>query len=56
MKTTRVAIGGRIPHELSRRGRTLAKKRKLALNAFLIVALTHAVGGLRHPTPSEPSR
>jgi len=56
MKRTRVQIVGRIPRDLSRRVRTLAKKRKVTLNAFLVDALTQAVGGVRPPTSSESSR
>ena len=56
MKSIRVQIVGRIPAELSRRVRARAKRRKLTLNAFLIDALTHAVGGGRPARVSEPSR
>jgi len=56
MKHTRVQIVGRIPTELSRRVRALAKKRRLTLNAILIEALTVAVSGPRAEVTSEPPR
>ena len=56
MKSPRVQIVGRISGDLNRRVRAMAKRRKLTLNAFLIDALTQAVGGVRPPRPSEPSR
>ena len=56
MKSTRVQIVGRIPAELSRRVRAMAKRRKVTLNQLVIDALTQAVGGVRPPRPSEPSR
>ena len=56
MKSLRIQIVGRIPAELSRRVRARAKRRKLTLNAFLIDALTQAVGGVRPARVSEPSR
>ena len=56
MKPTRVQIVGRIPSDLSRRVRALAKKRKLTLNALLMEALTVAVGGPRSEATSEDSR
>ena len=56
MNRIRVQIVGRIPAALSRRVRARATQRKLTLNAFLIDALTQAVGGLRPSRVSEPSR
>ena len=56
MNRIRVQIVGRIPAALSRRVRARAKQRKLTLNAFLIDALTQAVGGVRPSRVSEPSR
>ena len=55
-KTTRVQIVGRIPGDLSRRVRALAKRRKLTLNAVLIEALTVAVGETRVDAASPSSR
>ena len=43
----RIQIVGRLPVELSRRVRVAAKRRKVSLNAFLIEALTQAVGARR---------
>ena len=43
----RVQIVGRLPVELNRRVRAAAKRRKVSLNAFLIEALTHALGPRR---------
>ncbi len=43
----RVQIVGRIPSELSRRVRAVAKRRTVSLNEFLIDALTQAVSGTR---------
>jgi predicted HicB family RNase H-like nuclease len=56
MKIPRVQIVGRIPSDLSRRVRALAKRRKVTLNALLIEALTIAVGGTRLEATSEPPR
>jgi predicted HicB family RNase H-like nuclease len=56
MKIPRVQIVGRIPSDLSRRVRALAKRRKVTLNALLIEALTIAVGGPRLEATSEPPR
>jgi predicted HicB family RNase H-like nuclease len=56
MKTTRVPIVGRIPSDLSRRVRALAKKRKVTVNALLIDALTVAVGGPWAETTSDEPR
>ena len=56
MKSPRVQIVGRIPGDLSRRVRALAKRRKVTLNALLIDALTVAVGGPRREATSEPPR
>jgi len=44
-KPPRVQIVGRIPRDLSRRVRAIAKRRKMTLNALLIEALTVAVDG-----------
>ena len=54
MKNARVQIVGRIPGELSRRVRALAKRRTLTLNALLIEALTQAGGGPRQAKAGEP--
>ena len=56
MKSPRIQIVGRIPGDLNRRVRAMAKRRKLTLNAVLIEALTQVVSGVRPPRPSEPSR
>jgi predicted HicB family RNase H-like nuclease len=48
MKTARIQIVGRLPGDLNRGVRAAAKRRKISLNAFLIDALTQAVGA---PTP-----
>ena len=56
MKSTRVQIVGRIPGDLSRRVRALAKRRTLTLNAWLIEALTVAVGGRHSQAKSEQPR
>jgi predicted HicB family RNase H-like nuclease len=48
MKIARIQIVGRLPEDLNRRVRATAKRRKVSLNAFLIEALTQAVGA---PTP-----
>ena len=49
----RVQIVGRLPVELNRHVRTAAKRRKVSLNAFLIDALTQAVGSRRVPASKE---
>jgi predicted HicB family RNase H-like nuclease len=49
----RVQIVGRLPVELNRRVRAAAKRRKVSLNAFLIEALTQAVGSRRVAEPKE---
>lgn len=56
MKTTRVQLVSRIPAELSRRVRAVAKRRNVTLNALLIEALTVAVGGPRAEAKSELPR
>lgn len=45
--TGRIQIVGRLPVALNRRVRAAAKRRKVSLNAFLIEALTHALGSRR---------
>ena len=50
----RIQIVGRLPVELSRRIRAAAKQRKMSLNAFLIEALTQALGARRVAEPKEP--
>ena len=47
----RVQIVGRLPVELNRRVRVAAKRRKVSLNAFLIDALTQALGPRRVAEP-----
>jgi len=49
--TGRVQIVGRLPVELSRRVRVAATRRKVSLNAFLIEALTQALGSRRVAQP-----
>ncbi len=56
MKTTRVQIVGRIPADLNRRVRAVAKRRTLTVNALLIEALTAAVGGPRAAAKSAEPR
>ena len=56
MKITRVQIVGRIPTALSRRVRAMAKRQKVSLNAWLIEALTHAVGTPRRVVKAEEPR
>ena len=51
MKLARIQIVGRLPEDLNQRVRAAAKRRKVSLNAFLIDALTHAVG-----TPTPPRK
>jgi len=51
--TRRVQIVGRLPVELSRRVRAAATQQKVSLNAYLIHALTDAVGQRRRPVTSE---
>ena len=43
----RIQIVGRLPLELNRRVRAAAKQRQVSLNAFLIAALTQALGPRR---------
>jgi predicted HicB family RNase H-like nuclease len=43
----RIQIVGRLPVALNRRVRAAAKRRKVSLNAFLIEALTQALGPRR---------
>jgi predicted HicB family RNase H-like nuclease len=50
---SRIQIVGRLPVELSRRVRAAATKRKVSLNAFLIDALTQALGSRRVPESKE---
>jgi hypothetical protein len=50
----RVQIVGRLPVELNRRVRAVAKKRKVSLNAFLIQALTQALGLRQVAASKEP--
>ena len=47
----RIQIVGRLPVDLNRRVRAVAKRRNVSLNAFLIEALTRAVG-----SPSAPDK
>lgn len=49
----RIQIVGRLPVELNRRVRAAAKRQKVSLNAFLIDALTQALGPRRHAEPKE---
>jgi predicted HicB family RNase H-like nuclease len=44
---TRVQIVGRLPVALNRRVRAAANRQKVSLNAFLIEALTQALGSRR---------
>ena len=53
MKSTRLQIVGRIPPELSRRVRAMAKRQQVSLTALLIEALTHAVGTPRRVVKAE---
>jgi predicted HicB family RNase H-like nuclease len=50
----RVQIVGRLPVELNRRVRAVAKKRQVSLNAFLIEALTQALGLRQVAASKEP--
>jgi HicB family len=50
----RIQIVGRLPVELNRRVRATAKKRKVSLNAFVIDALTQALGPRRVAAMKEP--
>jgi hypothetical protein len=50
----RIQIVGRLPVALNRRVRAAAKRRKLSVNAFLIEALTHALGSRRVADSKEP--
>ena len=52
----RVQIVGRIPAKLSRRVRGVAKRQQISLNAFLIDALTQAVGWPRRAVKPEESQ
>jgi predicted HicB family RNase H-like nuclease len=47
----RIQIVGRLPVDLNRRVRAAAKRRKVSLNAFLINALTQALGARRVAAP-----
>lgn len=49
----RIQIVGRLPVELSRRVRAAAKRRKVSVNAFLIEALTQALGPRRVAASKE---
>ena len=49
----RVQIVGRLPVAFHRRVRVAAKRRKVSLNAFLIDALTQALGSRRGAEPKE---
>jgi hypothetical protein len=53
--TARIQIVGRLPEELSRRVRAVAKQRKVSLNTFLIDALTSALptDAVRHAPRSQ---
>ena len=50
----RIQIVGRLPVALTRRVRAAAKRRKVSLNAFLIEALTQALGPRRVADAKEP--
>ena len=50
----RIQIVGRLPVALNRRVRAAAKRRKVSLNAFLIEALTQALGPRRVADAKEP--
>ncbi len=54
--TARIQIVGRLPVALSRRVRAAAQQRHLSLNAFLIDALTQALGARRVTAPKERAR
>ena len=49
-------IVGRVPLELKRHLVAAAKKRQLSLNAYLIEALTQAVGAPRRTAKTEASK
>jgi predicted HicB family RNase H-like nuclease len=49
----RIQIVGRLPLELNRRVRAVAKRRNVSLNTFLIEALTQATGRRGIATPKE---
>jgi predicted HicB family RNase H-like nuclease len=51
----RIQIVGRLPVELNRRVRAAAKRRQVSLNAFLIEALTQALGP-RRIAPAKEAR
>jgi predicted HicB family RNase H-like nuclease len=51
----RIQIVGRLPVALNRRVRAGAKRRRVSLNAFLIEALTQALGP-RRIAPSTEAR
>jgi predicted HicB family RNase H-like nuclease len=50
----RVQIVGRLPVALNHCVRAAAKRRKVSVNAFLIEALTQALGPRRVPAPKAP--
>ena len=50
----RIQIVGRLPVDLNRPVRAAAKRRKVSLNAFLIEALTRALGSRRVADAKEP--
>jgi len=50
----RIQIVGRLPVALNRRVRAAAKRRAVTLNAFLIDALTRALGPPRRAADKEP--
>jgi predicted HicB family RNase H-like nuclease len=51
----RIQIVGRLPVALNRRVRAAAQRRQVSLNAFLIEALTQALGS-RRVAPSKAAR
>jgi len=53
--TGRIQIVGRRPVAWSRRVRAAAKRKKVSVNAFAIVALTHAIAP-RHVAESKEAR
>jgi predicted HicB family RNase H-like nuclease len=53
--TGRIQIVGRLPVALNRRVRAAAQRRKVSLNAFLIDALTLALGP-RRSAPTKAAR
>jgi hypothetical protein len=54
--TGRIQIVGRLPVELNRRVRATAKQRQVSLNAFVIDALTQALGSRRRVVKSKEDR